>query len=263
METSGKNGEACWRLAWRCPGKNHSSRRLRVGSSGGDQSKPSSSTALDRTRKRSASMPELDALGGVVRRAWQLLRIWSRQWQAVVHVAVIASTKWDKIACSRRGTLVWVGEENGRNLSMGREWGTRGHSQRGDIPSQWVLFERGRRPSMKHTRRACQRCVGEPCTSDNNGTAFEKCRRNLLWIESCRIAAGKSGRPAAANAEPSRKRSRSAAMARSTGKASSLIERRSCSHRWRRRNLRILWQMPALYIQMPAHSGRLWWASMP
>ncbi len=61
--TSGKNGEVRWWGAWRHPGKNHSSRRLWEGSSGGDPSKPSSSTALDRTLKISVSMPGLDVLG--------------------------------------------------------------------------------------------------------------------------------------------------------------------------------------------------------
>ncbi len=61
--TSGKNGDGrCWG-AWRRPGRNHSSRRLREGSSGGDHSKPSSSTAFERTRKSSASIPVLAALG--------------------------------------------------------------------------------------------------------------------------------------------------------------------------------------------------------
>ncbi len=42
--TSGKNGAARWRGVWRCLGRNHSSRWLRVGYSGGDHSKSSSST---------------------------------------------------------------------------------------------------------------------------------------------------------------------------------------------------------------------------
>ncbi len=67
--------------------------------------------------------------GGVVVRALQLLRIWSRQWQAVIHLAIIASTKWDQIARSRIGMLVHVGEENGWKLSVGTQWGTRGYSQ--------------------------------------------------------------------------------------------------------------------------------------
>ncbi len=46
-------------------------------------------------------------------RARQLLRIWSRQWQAVIHLAVIASTEWDQIARSQRGMLVRAGEEIG------------------------------------------------------------------------------------------------------------------------------------------------------
>ncbi len=64
--------------------------------------------------------------GGVVVWARQLLGIWSRQWQAVVQFAVIASTEWDQIARSCRGMLVWTGEENGWKLSVGREWGTGG-----------------------------------------------------------------------------------------------------------------------------------------
>ncbi len=81
---------------------------------------------LDRTQKRSASMPRLDALGcagmqwsGVVVRARQLLRIWSRQCQAVIHLAIITPTEWDQIARSCRGMLVWAGEVNGRKLSVG------------------------------------------------------------------------------------------------------------------------------------------------
>ncbi len=45
------------------PGKKHSTRRLWDGFSGEYHSKPSSSTALDRTWERLASMPGLDALG--------------------------------------------------------------------------------------------------------------------------------------------------------------------------------------------------------
>ncbi len=60
--TSGKNGEARWRGAWWRPGKIHSSRWLWDGSSGGDHSKPSSFTMLDRTRKWSVFMPGQDAL---------------------------------------------------------------------------------------------------------------------------------------------------------------------------------------------------------
>ncbi len=56
--------------------------------------------------------------GGVVVRARPLLHIWSRQWQAVIHIAVIASTEWDQIARSRRGMLVRAGDENGWKLSV-------------------------------------------------------------------------------------------------------------------------------------------------
>ncbi len=110
------------------------SRRLRDGSSGGDHSKPKPSTALDRSRKRTSSMAGLDVLGcadceggGGAR---QLLGIWSRQWQAVVQLAVIAPTKRDQIARSCRGMLVRAGEENRRNLSVGRKWGTWVYSRR-------------------------------------------------------------------------------------------------------------------------------------
>ncbi len=68
--------------------------------------------------------------GVVVVRARQLLHILSRQWQAVVHLAIISSTKWDQIARSRRGMLAGAGEVNGWKLSVEREWGTRGYSRR-------------------------------------------------------------------------------------------------------------------------------------
>ncbi len=68
--------------------------------------------------------------GVVVVRARQLLHILSRQWQAVVHLATISSTKWDQIARSRRGMLAGAGEVNGWKLSVEREWGTRGYSRR-------------------------------------------------------------------------------------------------------------------------------------
>ncbi len=45
------------------PWKNHSSRRLRDGSSGGDHSKPRSSTALDRMRKRSLGCEDCKGAG--------------------------------------------------------------------------------------------------------------------------------------------------------------------------------------------------------
>ncbi len=42
----------------------------------------------------------------------------------------------------------------------------------GDIPSWWVLFQRGRHQSMKHTSRDRQQRAGEPCTSNSYGVAF-------------------------------------------------------------------------------------------
>ncbi len=121
-------------------GKNHSSRRLRVGSSGGDHSKLSSSITLDRTWNSSASMPVLVALGCADGRrvgSWDELDSSSASEASrdnvgyAVHVVTLAPTKRDQIARSRRGTLVKVSEEGARNLSMRRKWGTRGLSRRG------------------------------------------------------------------------------------------------------------------------------------
>ncbi len=74
--TLGKNGEDRWRGAWRHPGRNHSSRRLREGSSGGDHSNPSSSNAFERTQRSSATVPALAALGADEgRRAWSVTKL--------------------------------------------------------------------------------------------------------------------------------------------------------------------------------------------
>ncbi len=94
--------------------------------------------------------------------ARQHLRIWSRQWQAVVHLAIIASTEWDQIARSRRVMLVWVGEENGWELFVGREWGTRGHSRceltrlRALSSSALLLFPLRSLLSEKKANRECR-----------------------------------------------------------------------------------------------------------
>ncbi len=60
-----------------------------------------------------------------------------------------------------------------------------------------------------------------------------------------------------AASQPSRARSGSAAMVRSTAKASNLEERRSCSRRWRRRNLRSLGECLHYITRCPAHYGGL------
>ncbi len=52
---SGKKGDECLPRAWWCPRRNHLSSLLRVGSSGGDHSSPSSLTAFVITRMSSSS----------------------------------------------------------------------------------------------------------------------------------------------------------------------------------------------------------------
>ncbi len=66
--------------------------------------------------------------GRVIDRAQQLLSIWCSQWHAVIKDLIFTPPKRDHVACSRRGTLVCTGEENGISLSWGREWGTWGVS---------------------------------------------------------------------------------------------------------------------------------------
>ncbi len=191
----------------------------------------------------------------------------------------IAPPKRDQITRSHRGMLVRAGEENGRNISVRREWGSwvysraKAHSspgteilcpaalssqvpgrkkaggregrgcslkrkratsaerrdsyhRSGDIPSWWVLFQHGRHPSMKHTRRVCQRRAGEPCKSDKNGTAFATMPQNVLFYREFSI------------------------------KASSLEERRSCSSLKEKKSEEPWWMLHYI-ARCPAHSVQL------
>ncbi len=118
-----------------CPGRNHSSRRLREGSSGGDHSKPSSSTAFERTRKSSASIPALAALGadkpegaGSVTEPDSSSA--SEATSDMLSSASSSSPERDQIAHACRGTLVRLGKKDGRHLSVWRKRGTRDLSRR-------------------------------------------------------------------------------------------------------------------------------------
>ncbi len=110
------------------PGRNHSSRRLREGSSGGDHSSPSSSTSFHpgfggagRGRRQG---------GGVSYRARQLLSVRSCKLHAVISQLFVTSPERDQIARASRRTLVRLGKKDGRNLSVWRERGTRILSRR-------------------------------------------------------------------------------------------------------------------------------------
>ncbi len=312
--------EECWCSLTRVlmalvhPSKNHSSRRLRDGSSGGDHSKPSSSTALDRTWKRWVSMPELDVLGcadckrrgretsptapphlkppmtgchpsrrhrfhwmrpdrsqpqGWAKRTGET-SLWgeSEARGGTAGVSSLVSELWDPLPRSFFLTGSWEeksgraqGAESVSEKKANRErreaklispqWG---HSVSVSAVSAWV--------EPKHETHSP--CLSAPCRATKTVRHLQQRRRNLLfrnmlWRESNWIAAGNPedqllqmlSAAVKRRSQLSRERSGSAAMARLTAKASSLVERRSCSGRWRRRNLRILWQMHALYSQMP------------
>ncbi len=124
---SGKNGEARWWGAWWRPGRIHSSRRLRAGSSGGDHSRPSSWQDAEkfgvRAWLRLAGFARLRE-GRAIDWARHLLSIKCRQWHAVIKDLIFTSPERDHVARSRRGMLVCTGVEDGISLSWGREWGT-------------------------------------------------------------------------------------------------------------------------------------------
>ncbi len=106
------------------PGRNHLSSLLRDGSSGGDHSSPSLLTVFAMTRMSSSS-----ALGLALRDADDSKRVGSvnepdnssaseaRQRKAVIQF-VVTRTERDHVARSRGGTLIVLGEENWRMLSL-------------------------------------------------------------------------------------------------------------------------------------------------
>ncbi len=102
--------------------------------------------------------------------------------------------------------------------------------------------------------------AGELCTSDKNGAAFattpKKCAlieevSDQLWTSCCR----RCGLPrSGVSAEQSEVWILCNGLFNAL-KASSLVEQRSCSRRWRRINLRSLGEYPHYIARCPAHSG--------
>ncbi len=202
--------------------------------------------------------------GGVVVRAWQLLCIWSRQWQVVVHLALSAPTEWDQIACSCRGMMVQAGEENGRKLSVGKEWGTWGYSQRK------LIHLRSLRSSapLFFPRRSLG---GKKQEVARGGVAlwkesYPRAQREthvtvVVTFHPCECCFSMGGAQAwntlavfVSDVQGILAQVTKTALHSMT---SSLIEWRSCSRRWRTRNLRSLGECPHYIAICPAHSGGL------
>ncbi len=96
------------------------------------------------------------------------------------------SRRWDELGACQDLVISKSGRKRGAGLLSEKKVSRERREEKLISPQWWhsvlvKLFQRWRRPSVKHTCRVFQWCAGEPCTSDKSGGALATTPRHLLF----------------------------------------------------------------------------------